>query len=242
MCCPSIRLSNRPNSRTGQTGHSAIVIVGGGITGLTLACALASYGVAAVLLDEDNTVGVKGASSRGICYTQKSLEIFHRLGVYERIAAKGIQWSVGRTFRRQRRGLFVRPQAAKCLQPVGPAAFHQHPAVLHRGVLVDRIQRAGFMWTSAGATASPPSRRTGSGATLTVRHPRATTGWSADHVMDATGSRSPFRGWCQASGPPPKKATTAGALPTCASPNTRPPNATPGSRRPSTTTAPCGST
>jgi 3-(3-hydroxy-phenyl)propionate hydroxylase len=42
--------------------------------------------------------GVKGASSRGICYTQKSLEIFHRLGVYERIAAKGIQWSVGRTF------------------------------------------------------------------------------------------------------------------------------------------------
>jgi 2-polyprenyl-6-methoxyphenol hydroxylase-like FAD-dependent oxidoreductase len=45
--------------------------------------------VAAVLLDEDNTVGVKGASSRGICYTQRSLEIFHRLGVYEQIAAQG---------------------------------------------------------------------------------------------------------------------------------------------------------
>ena len=72
--------------------------MGGGITGLTLACALACHGVAAVLLDEDNTVGVKGASSRGICYTQRSLEIFHRLGVYEPIAAKGIQWSVGRTF------------------------------------------------------------------------------------------------------------------------------------------------
>ena len=57
-----------------------MVIVGAGITGLTAACALASYGVPAVLLDEDNTVGVKGASSRGICYTQKSLEIFHRLG------------------------------------------------------------------------------------------------------------------------------------------------------------------
>jgi 3-(3-hydroxy-phenyl)propionate hydroxylase len=54
--------------------------------------------VPAVLLDEDNTVGVKGAASRGICYTQKSLEIFHRIGIYERIAAKGIQWSVGRTF------------------------------------------------------------------------------------------------------------------------------------------------
>jgi hypothetical protein len=51
-------------------------------TGLTLACSLAQLGVKAVLLDEDNTVGVKGASSRGICYTQKSLEIFDKLGIY----------------------------------------------------------------------------------------------------------------------------------------------------------------
>ena len=57
-----------------------VVVVGAGITGLTLACSLAQSGVAAVVLDEDNTVGVKGASSRGICYTQKSLEIFERLG------------------------------------------------------------------------------------------------------------------------------------------------------------------
>ena len=87
-----------PELRSKQPGKHPIVIVGGGITGLTLACALARYGVKAVLLDEDNTVGVKGASSRGICYTQKSLEIFHRLGIYKRIAAKGVQWSVGRTF------------------------------------------------------------------------------------------------------------------------------------------------
>ena len=75
-----------------------IVIVGAGLAGLTLACALQQYGIRAVLLDEDNTVGVKGASSRGICYAQKTLEIFKRLGVYERIAAIGVQWSVGRTF------------------------------------------------------------------------------------------------------------------------------------------------
>ncbi|MFY8103474.1 MAG: FAD-dependent oxidoreductase, partial [Ramlibacter sp.] len=87
-----------PEVASGQAGHEQIVIVGAGITGLTLACALARLGVRAVVLDEDNTVGVKGASSRGICYTQKSLEIFDRLGIYPRIAAKGIQWSVGRTF------------------------------------------------------------------------------------------------------------------------------------------------
>ena len=63
-----------------------------------MACSLARLGVKAILIDEDDTVGVKGASSRGICYTQKSLEIFERLGVYEPIAAKGVQWSVGRTY------------------------------------------------------------------------------------------------------------------------------------------------
>ena len=43
----------------------------------------------ACVLDEDDTVGVRGASSRGICYAQKSLEIFERLGIYERIARQG---------------------------------------------------------------------------------------------------------------------------------------------------------
>ena len=67
---------------------------------MSLACALDQYGVKAVLLDEDNTVGIKGASSRGIFYAQKTLEIFKRLDIYERMAAKGVQWSVSRTFAR----------------------------------------------------------------------------------------------------------------------------------------------
>jgi len=75
-----------------------VVIAGGGLAGLTLACDLALRGVEVVVLDEDDTVGVRGASSRGICYAQKSLEIFDRLGIYDRIRAKGITWSVGRTF------------------------------------------------------------------------------------------------------------------------------------------------
>src|SRR5512140_3576250 len=87
-----------PELRSGTVSHHPIVIVGAGLAGLTMACSLARYGVPAVLLDEDDTVGAKGASSRGICYTQKSLEVFERLGIYDRIAAKGIQWSVGRTF------------------------------------------------------------------------------------------------------------------------------------------------
>jgi 3-(3-hydroxy-phenyl)propionate hydroxylase len=83
---------------SGERIRYPVVIAGGGLAGLTLACDLALRGVRAVLLDEDDTVGVRGASSRGICYAQKSLEVFARLGIYERIRAKGITWSVGRTF------------------------------------------------------------------------------------------------------------------------------------------------
>lgn len=87
-----------PELTTGQTARHPVVIVGGGLAGLTLACDLAQRGVRAVLLDEDDTVGVRGASSRGIVYAQRSLEIFDYLGIYERVRAKGVTWSVGRTF------------------------------------------------------------------------------------------------------------------------------------------------
>ena len=87
-----------PDLGAGERIRYPVVIAGGGLAGLTLACDLALRGVRAVLLDEDDTVGVRGASSRGICYAQKSLEIFERLGIYDRIRAKGITWSVGRTF------------------------------------------------------------------------------------------------------------------------------------------------
>ena len=95
---PSWPFSAPPELGSGARHRHPVVIAGGGLAGLTLACDLAQRGVAVVLLDEDDTVGVRGASSRGICYAQKSLELFDRLGLYERIRAKGITWSVGRTF------------------------------------------------------------------------------------------------------------------------------------------------
>ncbi|MEO8079467.1 MAG: FAD-dependent oxidoreductase, partial [Caldimonas sp.] len=86
-----------PDLASAEPIRYPVVIAGGGLAGLTLACDLALRGIRAVVLDDDDTVGVRGASSRGICYAQKSLEIFERLGIYERIRAKGITWSVGRT-------------------------------------------------------------------------------------------------------------------------------------------------
>jgi 3-(3-hydroxy-phenyl)propionate hydroxylase len=87
----------RPPELQGHTpGRYPVVIVGAGLAGLTLAADLSLRGVRCIVLDEDNTVGVRGASSRGIVYVQKTLEVMRRLGVYERIRDKGVTWSAGK--------------------------------------------------------------------------------------------------------------------------------------------------
>ncbi len=86
----------RPAELAGQIRRHKVAVVGGGLAGLTAACDLAGRGIPVVLVDEDDTVGVRGASSRGIVYAQKTLEIFDRLRIYRRIAEKGVTWSVGR--------------------------------------------------------------------------------------------------------------------------------------------------
>ncbi|MCC2673476.1 MAG: pentachlorophenol 4-monooxygenase (Pentachlorophenol hydroxylase)-like protein [Ramlibacter sp.] len=187
-----------PEIASGETSHHPVVIVGGGITGLTAACALAQYGVQAVLLDEDNTVGVKGASSRGICYTQKSLEIFQRLGVYDRIAAKGIQWSVGRTFAGQDEvySFDLSQQGAYNLSSQPPFINIQQFYI--EAYLVDRINALGnvdLRWSNRATG----FRQDEDGASLTIETPAGSYQMRADYVIDATGSHSPFRKWVGAS-------------------------------------------
>jgi 3-(3-hydroxy-phenyl)propionate hydroxylase len=151
-----------------------------------------------VLLDEDNTVGVKGASSRGICYTQKSLEIFERLGVYERIAAKGIQWSVGRTFagRDEVYSFDLRQQSAYNLSTQPPFINIQQFYI--EAFLVDRIMELGgvdLRWRNR-VTAF---RQDNEAATLSITTPAGDYQMRADYVVDASGSHSPFRQWVGAS-------------------------------------------
>ena len=187
-----------PEIKSGQVGQHPIVIVGGGLAGLTMACALARYGVQAVLLDEDNSVGVKGAASRGICYTQRSLEIFPRLGVYDRIAAKGIQWSVGRTFagKDEVYSFDLRQQSAYNLSSQPPFINIQQFYI--EGFLVERIQELGrvdIRWNNRVTAFEQDA----AGAMLSVTTPAGDYRIRAQHVIDASGSHTPFRKWVGAS-------------------------------------------
>ncbi len=186
-----------PELKAGTMVRHPIVIVGAGITGLTMACALARQGIAAVVLDEDNSVGVKGASSRGICYTQKSLEIFHRLGIYERIAAKGIQWSVGRTFAGHDEvyAFDLRQQSSFQLSAQPPFINIQQFYI--EGYLVERIYALGSVDLRWGSRVAGFEQHDGF-ATLTVDTPAGSYQIEADHVIDASGSHTPFHQWCGA--------------------------------------------
>ena len=183
-----------PELHASEIRRHPIVIVGGGITGLTLACALARYGVEAVLLDEDNTVGVKGASSRGICYTQKSLEIFQRLGIYERIAAKGVQWSVGRTFAGDDEvySFDLHQQSNFNLSTQPPFINIQQFYI--EGYLVERIYELGHVDLRWKSRVTAFTQNAGF-ATLTVETPTGSYQIEAEHVIDASGSHTPFHQW-----------------------------------------------
>ena len=73
-----------------------MAIVGAGPVGLTLAIRLAQHGVPSVLLDAQPAHVAIG--SRAICMQRETLEIWNRAGVGERVARRGVQWHLGRTY------------------------------------------------------------------------------------------------------------------------------------------------
>jgi len=108
-----------PHLREGGEERARVVIAGGGLVGLTLALDLARHGVASIVLDDDETVST---GSRAICVAKRTLEIYGRLGLGERMRAKGITWQVGRVFHRD----------AECYRfDLLPEEGHEYPAFVN---------------------------------------------------------------------------------------------------------------
>ncbi|MEQ9643814.1 MAG: FAD-dependent oxidoreductase [Alphaproteobacteria bacterium] len=85
----------RPPELDGDATLHPVLIAGAGPVGLTLALDLAQRGVRSVLLEANETLS---DGSRALCWAQRTLEIFDRLGVAKQVVDKGFTWSEGRLF------------------------------------------------------------------------------------------------------------------------------------------------
>ncbi|WP_109527415.1 FAD-dependent monooxygenase [Nocardia aurea] len=181
----------RPPELDGYRGTHPVVIAGGGLTGLTLAADLGLRGVPVVLLDEDDTVGVRGASSRGICYARKSLEVFDRLGIAEKIREKGVTWSVGRTLSGDDEvySFDLGTDSHSVFPPfVNIQQFHVE------AFLVDRILRmpnVDLRWRSRVTGIDQDEDQ----VWFTAETPAGPYRLAAEWAIDATGAGSPIRDW-----------------------------------------------
>ena len=77
-----------------------IGVVGAGAVGLTLAGRLAQHGATVVVFEAERARQRVG--SKAICMQRETLEIWQRLGIGDRVAQRGVQWRIGRTYYRGR--------------------------------------------------------------------------------------------------------------------------------------------
>jgi 3-(3-hydroxy-phenyl)propionate hydroxylase len=184
-----------PAELRGGLGRHPVAIVGAGLTGLTLACDLALRGIPAVVLDEDDTVGVRGAASRGICYAQKSLEVFRRLGIYERVAAAGVQWSVGRTYAGDDEVYAFDLEGQATHEGSEQPAFINLQQFYVEWYLVDRLYELGTVelrWKNRVAGLIQRDDE----VLLEVETPAGRYRLAAAWVVDCSGGHSRLRQWC----------------------------------------------
>ncbi len=167
-------------------GHHPVVVVGGGLVGLTLALDLAQRGVRVVLLDDDDSVST---GSRAICMAKRSLEIFARLGLGRRMLDKGVTWNTGRVFLRDHE-LFD--------FDLLPDPGHEYPAFINlqqyyaEQWLVEACEATGLVelrWKHALSCVSPDA----TGATIAVACPAGAYTITTDWLLACDGARSQVR-------------------------------------------------
>jgi 3-(3-hydroxy-phenyl)propionate hydroxylase len=186
---PKYEFRKPPELAGGASPLYAVAIVGAGLAGLVTALELASRGVHCVLLDDDDTVGAQGLSSRGICHAKRSLEIYDRFGVAERIRAKGVTWNEGDVYVRDERIYTFN------LQPEQDQKF---PAFVNlqqfyvEQYLVEALARAApdaLRWKSRVVDVQPHADH----VALSVETPAGRYGLRAQYVVAADGAHSVLR-------------------------------------------------
>ena len=168
-----------------EPAHRPVVIVGGGLVGLTMAIDLVAKGVPVVVLEKGETVS---EGSRSICQAKRTLEIWDRLGAGDPMVEKGITWNVGKVFHRDR--LLYQFDLL-------PETRHKMPAFVNlqqyyvEEYLLDRLHALGaaVRWQHA----LEALERHDDHVRLTVATPDGPYGLTCDWLIACDGARSHVR-------------------------------------------------
>ena len=175
------RYAYRP-SIDGGSRHP-VVVVGGGMVGLTAALDLALRGQRVVVLDDDDTVSI---GSRAICFAKRTLEIYARLGLGQRALAKGVVWNTGKVFF-QNRQVFA--------FDLLPDPGHEYPAFVNlqqyyiEQWLVEACEATGLVDLRWKHRVAGVDNRA-DGVELTVETPDGPVRLTADWLLACDGARS----------------------------------------------------
>ncbi|MBO6541515.1 MAG: FAD-dependent oxidoreductase [Rhizobiaceae bacterium] len=177
-----------PPELVGAKGErDSVIIVGAGPVGLAAAIDCALHGVRCVVLDDNNVVSL---GSRAICWSKRTLEIFDRLGVGERMVEKGVTWKVGRLFHRDREVWNF---------DLLPEAGHKMPAFINlqqyyvEEYLVDRAADFPGLIDLRWNNKVTGLERTADSVTVDIDTPDGSYQLEADWLIACDGARSPLR-------------------------------------------------
>ncbi len=171
-----------------STEHSEVLIVGGGPVGLTLALDLGLKGRKVIILNRLNFVA---AGSKAICFAKRTLDIWDRLGVAEKMIEKGVIWNVGKVFC----GDDAEPLYQFDMLPVkgqknpGFINLQQYHAEEILIEAVNKLDNVDLRWghEAVGLNARDD------GAEISVRSGNESYAIDAQWVVACDGSRSPIR-------------------------------------------------
>ncbi|MCZ7566471.1 MAG: FAD-dependent monooxygenase [Burkholderiales bacterium] len=175
-----------PDQSAAAPAHHPVIIVGAGPVGLAAAIDLAVRGVRPVVLDQDSRVS---AGSRAVSYAKRTLEILDRLGCGDAVVRRGVAWSHGRVFLRERQIFsfnLTTDEGHRRPPFVNLQQYHLEEILIARA---RELKLVDLRWQHCVRGVEAADDR----ATLTVETPDGPYQMSCDWLVAADGARSTVR-------------------------------------------------